>query len=106
VPAVRFAVVRTRHWGKKLTERELSHQAPVVGELECFSVDDEHLHRPVRVAKLTTTSDARRPELIPALYDAEIINLGSTGATITGVERLISDRGMFEVCQSWWVRFV
>lgn len=104
---VRFAVVRTRMWGRKLSERELQQQEPVVGELECFMLDDPHVRRPVRVAKLTRTGDATRPELVPALYDADIISLGGSGATITGIERVPGRRGgMVELAQSWWVRFV
>jgi hypothetical protein len=106
VAAVRFAVIRTRKWGKKLSEREISRQPPVEGVLDCYTLNDEHLHRPVRIAKLTTTHDARRPELIPSLYDADVIALGATGATIIGVERLNTDTGLQEVAQSWWVRFV
>jgi hypothetical protein len=104
---VRFAVVRTRLWGRKLSQRELQQQEPVVGELLCFMLDDPHLRRPVRVAKLTRTGDATRPELVPALYDAEVIALGSAGAAITGIERVPGRRGeLLELAQSWWVRFV
>lgn len=107
MPGVRFSVLRTRAWGKKLGERELQQQTPVVGELDCFMFDDPHLKRPVRVAKLTTVHDATRPELIPSLYDAQVITLGAMGATITGIERLPAPRGgLLEVAQSWWVRFV
>lgn len=102
-----FSVVRTRRWGRKLSDRELQEQAPVVGELDCFMFDDPHLKRPVRVAKLTRTSDATRPELIPSLYDADVITLGAMGATITGIERMPAQRGgIVEVAQSWWIRFV
>jgi hypothetical protein len=105
--AVRFSVVRLRAGGRKLSEREMQSQSPVVGELECFMFDDPHLRRPVRVAKLTRTVDATRPELIPSLYDAQVITLGAMGATITGIERLASSGGGFvEVAQSWWIRFV
>jgi hypothetical protein len=104
---VRFSVVRLRSWGRRLSERELQRQAPVVGQLECFTLDDAYLHRPVRVAKLTRTGDAMRPELIPSLYDAQVITLGAMGATITGIERLAARRGVtVEVAQSWWIRFV
>jgi hypothetical protein len=104
---VRFAVVRTRAWGRKLSERELQQQTPVVGELVCFMLDDPHLRRPVRVAKLTRTADATRPELVPSLYDAQVIALGAAGATIAGIERLAAPRGgLVELAQSWWVRFV
>lgn len=105
--AVRFSVVRTRACGRKLSERELQSQDPVVGELECFMFDDPHLRRPVRVAKLTRSVDAARPELIPSLYDAQVITLGAMGATITGIERLPSPRGgLVELAQTWWIRFV
>jgi hypothetical protein len=60
----------------------------------------------VRIAKLTRTEDARRPELIPPLYDADVITLGRTGAVITGIERLPADEGVVEFAQSWWIRFV
>ena len=104
---VRFSVVRLRACGRKLSDREMQSQSPVVGELECFMFDDPHLRRSVRVAKLTRTVDATRPELIPSLYDAQVITLGAMGATITGIERLASPRGGFvEVAQSWWIRFV
>lgn len=104
---VNFSVVRTRRWGRKLADRELHEQTPVIGELDCFMFDDPHLKRPVRVAKLTRTVDGTRPELIPSLYDAEVITLGAMGATITGIERVPSQRGGFvEVAQSWWIRFV
>jgi hypothetical protein len=104
---LRFSVVRLRAWGRKLSDRELQQQPPVVGQLVCFTLDDPHLHRPVRVAKLTHTEAGTRPELIPSLYDAQVIALGAMGATITGIERLAARRGvMVEVAQSWWVRFV
>lgn len=104
---VRFSVVRTRRAGRKLTDRELQQQDPVIGELECFMLDDPHLRRPVRVAKLTQTHDARRPELLPSLYDAQVIALGGMGATITGIERLRAPNGaLVELAQSWWIRFV
>ena len=103
---LRFHVVRTRHRGRKLPDRELQRQAPVEGELQCFMVDDPHLRRTVRIAKLIRTEDARRPELIPPLYDADVINLGRTGAVITGIERLPADDGVVEFAQSWWIRFV
>ena len=103
---LRFLVVRTRRHGRKLPDRELQRQEPVEGELQCFTVDDPHLRRPVRIAKLTRTEDARRPELIPPLYDADVITLGRTGAVITGIERLPADDGVVEFAQSWWVRFV
>lgn len=104
---VRFSVVRTRVSGRKLSERELQSQPPVVGELDCYMFDDPYLHRPVRVAKLTLTHDATRPELIPSLYDAQVITLGTMGATITGIERVPLARGGFvEVAQSWWIRFL
>lgn len=105
--AIRFSVVRTRRAGRKLTDRELQQQDPVVGELECFMLDDPHLRRPVRVAKLTLTHDAQRPELLPSLYDAQVIALGAVGATITGIERLPTPHGgLVELAQSWWIRFV
>lgn len=104
---VRFSVVRTRAWGRKLSDRELQQQVAVVGELECFILDDPHLRRPVRVAKLTHTHDATRPELIPSLYDAQVITLGAMGATITGIERMpVRQGGLRELAQSWWVRFL
>ena len=103
---VRFSVVRTRVRGRKLSDRDLAQQAPVVGELECFMFEDPHLRRTVRVAKLTTLHDATRPELIPSLYDAQVTTLGATGATIAGIERLAADGGMVEFAQSWWIWFV
>ena len=75
-------------------------------ELRCLMVDDPHLRRTMRVAKLTRTEDARRPELIPSLYDADVITLGRTGAVIIGIERLPAERGVVEFAQSWWIRFV
>lgn len=104
--SVRFIVVRTRRQGRKLPDRELQRQEPIEGELVCFTVDDPHLRRHVRIAKLTRTEDARRPELIPSLYDAEVITLGRMGAVITGIERLPAESGMVEFAQSWWVRFI
>lgn len=104
--ALRFLVFRTRLHGRKLPEYEVQRQQPVEGELQCFMLDDPHLRRTVRVAKLTRTEDARRPELIPPLYDADVITLGRTGAVITGIERLPVDTGIVEFAQSWWVRFV
>ena len=104
--ALRFLVCRTRREGCKLSDHELQRQVPIEGELQCFMVDDPHLRRTVRVAKLTRTEDARRPELIPPLYDADVITLGRTGAVITGIERLPAHRGVVEFAQSWWVRFV
>jgi hypothetical protein len=103
---IRFSVVRTRRHGRKLPEAELQREQPVIGELSCFTLDDPHLRRPVRIAKLTRTEDARRPELIPSLYDADVITLGGTGAVITGIERLPSGSGVVEFAQSWWVRFL
>jgi hypothetical protein len=103
---LRFLVLRTRRHGRKLPDREMQRQEPVEGELECFMVDDPHLRRTVRVAKLTRTVDARRPELIPPLYDADVITLGSTGAVITGIERLPADIGVVEYAQAWWIRFL
>ncbi|HQR57006.1 MAG TPA: hypothetical protein PLW72_13540 [Burkholderiaceae bacterium] len=103
---IRFSVVRTRRLGRKLPDAELQRQSPVLGELVCFMLDDPHLRRPVRIAKLTQTEDARRPELIPSLYDANVITLGGTGAVITGIERLASESGVVEFAQSWWVRFL
>lgn len=103
---LRFLVLRTRRHGRKLPERELQSQEPVEGELECFMVEDPHLRRTVRVAKLTRTLDARRPELIPSLWDADVITLGRTGAVITGIERLPAEDGVLEVAQSWWIRFL
>jgi hypothetical protein len=104
--ALRFVVFRTRLRGRKLPDRELQQQQPVEGELECFMADDPHLRRTVRIAKLTRTEDARRPELIPPLYDADVITLGRTGAVITGIERLPAGPDIVEFAQSWWVRFV
>ena len=103
---LRFLVVRTRSQGRKLADRELQRQEPIEGELECFMVDDPYLRRTVRIAKLTRTADARRPELIPPLYDADVITLGRTGAVITGIERLSAGDGVVEFAQSWWIRFV
>ena len=103
---VRFSVLRTRRHGRKLPDRELQRQQPMEGELECFMLDDPHLRRTVRIAKLTRTSDAQRPELIPSLYDADVITLGRTGAVITGIERLPAETGVVEFAQSWWVRFI
>jgi hypothetical protein len=104
--ALRFLVLRTRRHGRKLADRDLQRQDPVEGELECFMVEDAHLRRTVRVAKLTRTEDARRPELLPPLYDADVITLGRTGAVITGIERLPEETGIVEFAQSWWVRFL
>ncbi len=106
MPVLRFSVVRTRRQGMKLSDAELQRQEPVIGELQCCIQDDAHLRRAIRVARPTRTVDALRPELIPALYDADIITLGRTGAVITGIERLGSDRGVVEFAQSWWVRFL
>jgi hypothetical protein len=103
---VRFSVLRTRRHGRKLPDRELQRQQPTEGELECFMLDDPHLRRTVRIAKLTLTADAQRPELIPSLYDADVITLGRTGAVITGIERLPAETGVVEFAQSWWVRFI
>jgi hypothetical protein len=106
MPHVRFSVVRTRTRGRKLSDRDLAQQAPVIGELECFMFEDPHLRRTVRVAKLTTLHDATRPELIPSLYDAQVTTLAAAGSTIAGIERLAADGGMVEFAQSWWIRFV
>lgn len=103
---VRLVVLRTRDRGRKLDDRQLHQQRPVEGELECFTADDAHLRRVVRVAKLTRTNDAQRPELIPSLYDADVVTLGNTGAVITGIERLPAGGGFVEFAQSWWVRFL
>jgi len=103
---VRLVVLRTRDHGRKLGDRELHQQPPIEGELECFTADDPHLRRIVRIAKLTRTADACRPELIPSLYDADVVTLGNTGAVITGVERLPASSGIVEFAQSWWVRFL
>ena len=103
---VRLVVLRTRNRGRKLDDRDLHQQSPVEGELECYTADDAHLRRVVRVAKLTRITDARRPELIPSLYDADVITLGNTGAVITGIERLATRDGFIEFAQSWWVRFL
>ena len=103
---VRLVVLRTRDHGRKLADRELHQQRPIEGELECFTADDAHLRRVVRVAKLTRVSDARRLELIPSLYDADVITLGNTGAVITGIERVPTRGGCIEFAQSWWVRFL
>jgi len=99
-------VLRTRDRGRKLDDRALHQQRPIEGELECYTADDAHLRRVVRVAKLTRTSDARRPELIPSLYDADVVTLGNTGAVITGIERVPTHDGLVEFAQSWWVRFI
>jgi hypothetical protein len=106
MPYVRFSVVRTRVRGRKLSDRDLAQQVPVVGELECFMFEDPHLRRTVRVAKLTTLHDATRPELIPPLYAAQVTTLGANGATIAGIERLSADSDLVEFAQSWWMRFV
>ena len=103
---VRLVVLRTRDHGRKLHDFELHQQQPVEGELECYTAADAHLRRIVRIAKLTRTVDARRPELIPSLYDADVITLGNTGAVITGIERLPASDGIVEFAQSWWVRFL
>jgi hypothetical protein len=107
VLAIRFAVVRTRHQGRKLADHELQRQEPAIGELNCHAFDDPYLHRSIRVVKLLElTGNAIRSEVIPALYDAEIVNLGGRGALITGIERVQSAAGTVEYAQSWWVRFI
>jgi hypothetical protein len=81
MPPVRFSVVRTRRRGRKLSDRDLHQQIPIIGAVECFMFEDPHLRRTVRIAKLTTRHDATRPELIPSLYDAQVTTLGPIGAT-------------------------
>lgn len=105
MPAIRFAVVRTRKWGRKLSDHELQTQQPVIGELECSTCNDAYLRRYVQVFTLTRTRNALRPALIPSLYDAEVISLGSRGGVISGIERYKEPEGVVEFCQAWWFRF-
>jgi hypothetical protein len=105
MPPVRFSVVRTRRRGRKLSDRDLHQQIPIIGAVECFMFEDPHRRRTVRIAKLTTLHDATRPELIPSLYDAQVTTLGPIGATIAGIERLPADDTVIEFAQARTGRF-
>ena len=101
---LRFLVVRTRRHGRELPDRGAAAPGPVEGELQCFMVDDPHLRRSVRIAKLTGPR-MRAPELIPPLYDADV----TPGSDRRGHHRdrtPVGDDGVVDFAQSWSIRLV
>jgi len=98
---MRFAVVLIRHRGRPVDRYELANRSPLVGDLRIEQLNDETLHRCVRMARLVNVSRPRDRDALRTLFDPTLVAMSPLAFTLSGFKRV----GEQDYAQSWLVRF-
>jgi hypothetical protein len=94
-----FAVVPVCVWGRPLSRRDVANQASIAGDIRVEYLMDAVRQRHRRVARIVDARAPTRRELLPMLYDAELVAMSPSVFTLTGFERIDAA----EYAQSWLV---
>ena len=79
-------------------------QTSAIGELLVEELQDELSRRTVRVARLRSLGRTVNPDMLPPLYDPQLLWMAPQGFTLGGTERLTTRGKMTEYGQTWLVR--
>lgn len=99
---MRVYVKRLRSRGVVLNRSQRASEPEAQGELFVEERMDSMLKRSVRVARLLSTSDGIKRELLPPLWDVTLVAMAQNGFTLAGFERIGNCRGNADFAQSWW----
>ena len=101
---MRFSVVCMRRQGVPIAKERLAREPAVVGELLVVEHRDEVLGRTIRVAQLTNPTQPVDGNLLPALYDVQLLWVAPLGMTLGGFERIEVGSVTTDFAQTWWCR--
>lgn len=101
---MRFLVVCMRRRGVPIAKERLAREAAVSGELLVVEHRDAALSRTIRVAQLKDPAEPIGGDLLPALYDAQLLWVAPQGFTLGGFERIEVGTVTTDYAQSWWCR--
>ena len=87
--------------GQPVDRYELANRPPFVGGLRIKHLNDETLHRYVRMARLVNVLRPREREALATLYDPTLIAMSPLAFTLSGLKRI----GEQDFARSWLVRF-
>lgn len=92
--------------GVRLTKAELDSAPSVEGELILEDWPENNcFNRPVRVARLHTTTQNLQPQLLPPLFDAQVLRIDKTRLVLSGIEINVDGDVTREVAQTWVAEF-
>ena len=95
-----------RRKGVPIEKRSLARELAVCGELLVGEHTDAVLGRTVRVAQLKNPTQPVEGDLLPALYDVQLLWVAPQGMTLGGFERIAAGKVTADYAQSWWCRGV
>ena len=101
---MRFSVVCMRHRGVPIEKQKLGRECVIVGELLVGEHTDAALGRTIRVAQLKNPTQPVDGDLLPALYDVQLLWVAPQGMTLGGFERIAVGTVTADFAQSWWCR--
>ena len=99
---MRAKVRRLRARGVVLPRQGAARDADAQGELRVEEHGDGLLGRSLRTARLLSTSDGIHRDLLPPLYDVNLVAMAQNGFTLTGFERIANGKESADYAQSWW----
>ena len=101
---MRFHVVPVRRQGVPIERARLAREPPVTGELLVEEHHDQALGRTARTAKLRDPRRPRDGDLLPVLYDVQLLWIAPQGMMLIGFERIVAGGAATDYAQSWWCR--
>jgi len=101
---MRFSVVCMRRRGVPIAKEKLAREPAAVGELLVVEHRDAALGRTIRVAQLKNPTEPVDGDLLPALYDVQLLWVAPQGLTLGGFERIAVGKVTTDYAQSWWCR--
>jgi hypothetical protein len=101
---VRFQVVPVRKRGVPIDRARLAREPALTGELLVEEHHDQALGRNARTAKLRDPTRPRDGDLLPVLYDAQLLWMAPQGFMLSGFERVQVGGAATDYAQSWWCR--
>lgn len=102
---VKAAITPLRVAGIRLKQDELADAPRVNGELVMEDWPGNNtFRRPIRVARLYPVGRYTfAPELLPPLFDAQVLRITETQLFISGIENFVDNQQIREVAQTWMV---
>lgn len=95
-------ITRLRSVGVRLTKAELDAVEPIEGDLVLEDwPEGGGFKRPVRVARLHPTVPGFCPQLLPPLFDAQVLRIERSRLFLSGIEIHIEGNVTREVAQTW-----
>lgn len=99
---MRATVKRLRIVGVRLSKLELDSAQSMLGELILEDWPENNcFKRPVRVARLHPTTLNFHPQLLPPLFDAQVLRIDKSRLVLSGIEIHVEDGVTREVAQTW-----